>query len=119
MLGGGGLLDLGEPRIPSRVLAGVVGIQVDEAALDLPVADLEHVAPPPGAPLRHASAPGAILVLAVAGPLTDHDVAAREDPVEGRVVVADRPQRRADVAEHPADLLPAAGQPPLGEGNLC
>src|SRR5580693_5348684 len=41
-----------EPRIPGRVLRAVVGVEVDEAALDLPVADFEDVAPAAGRPLR-------------------------------------------------------------------
>src|SRR5205807_922161 len=80
----------GEPRIARRVLAGVVGIEVDEAAVDLPVADLEHVTPPPCAPLGHPGTPRPVAMLAVAGPLAHDHVAAREDPVEVRVVVTDR-----------------------------
>ena len=41
-------LKSGEPGVASCVLAGVIGIEVDEDALDLPIADLEHIAPPAG-----------------------------------------------------------------------
>ena len=56
---------LRDPGIAGGVLARVVGVEVDEAALDEEVADLEHVAPATRAPLRHAGAPRAVLVLAV------------------------------------------------------
>src|ERR1700729_4073226 len=90
MSGRHGLVGCAQPRVARRVLAGVVGVQVDEAALDLPVADLEHVAPPARAPVGDAGAPGPVLVLAVAGALAHDGVRAREDPVEVGVVVADR-----------------------------
>src|SRR5436190_14453933 len=61
-------LPVGQPRIARGVGAGVIGVEVDEAALDQEVADFEHVAPSTGAPLGHARAPGAVLVLAEAGP---------------------------------------------------
>jgi hypothetical protein len=34
-----------QPRIASDILAGVVGIEIDETPLDEPVANLEHIAP--------------------------------------------------------------------------
>src|SRR5262245_42024488 len=107
-----------DPRIAGRVLARVVRVEVDEAALDLPVADLEHVAPAAGAPLGHAGAPRAVLVLAVAGAFAHHQVAAGEDPVEVREVVLNRLQRAADVAEQLADLIATGGHAPLGEIHL-
>src|ERR1700759_2755712 len=67
-----GLVGRGQPRVAVPVLAGVGGGGGDEEALDLPIADLEHVAPASGAPLRDAGAPGAVLMLAVAGALA-HD----------------------------------------------
>src|SRR3954451_9435478 len=85
----------GEPRVTVPVGARVVGVEVDEAALDLEVADLEHVAPAAGAPFGHARAPRPVLVLAVRGPLGHDRVAAGEDPVEVRVVVPDGLQPRA------------------------
>src|SRR3954453_2914194 len=109
---------LGQPRVALRVLAGVVGIEVDEAALDLEVADLEYVAPASRGPVRHAGAPRAVAGLAVARALRDDRVGAGEDPVEVGVVVADRLQRRADVAEQLSDLLLAVGEAPLGEVDL-
>src|SRR5689334_7352452 len=106
-----------QPRIAAGVLAGVIRIEIDEAALDLPVADLEHVAPPAGAGLGHPGPPRAVAVLAVAGALADDHVA-RDHPVEVRVVVRDRLERAADVAEEPADLVAAVGDSPLGEVHL-
>src|SRR4051812_22049640 len=78
-----------QPRVSGGVLAGVVRVEVDEDPLDLPVTDLEHVAPAPGTPLRYTGPPGPVLVLSVTGALADHDVAAGEDPVEVGVVVLD------------------------------
>src|SRR3954470_7972592 len=104
-----------EPGVAGGVLAGVVGVEVDEAALDEEVADLEHVAPASGAPVRHAGPPRAVLVLAVAGALGDDRVAAGEDPVERGVVVLDRLEGAADVAEQLADFGLALGDSPLRE----
>src|SRR5215467_12144201 len=74
-------------------LAGIVGIEIDEAALDLPVADLEHVAP---APAPCSGAPWTVAMLAVACPFARQDVAATEDPIEVGVVVHDRFERAAE-----------------------
>src|SRR6185437_12797804 len=108
---------LGQPRVPLGVLGRIVRVQVDEAPLDLPVADFEHVAPPAGRPLGYPGPPGAVAVLAVAGALADHHVA-RDHPVEVGVVVDDGGQGGADVTEHLADVLLAVRQPPLGEVDL-
>ncbi|HYZ56312.1 MAG TPA: hypothetical protein VE733_22815 [Streptosporangiaceae bacterium] len=64
-----------EPQVTGRVPSGVVGIEVDEYPLNQPVADLEYVAPPSGAPFRDAGAPWPVAVLTVAGSLGDDDVA--------------------------------------------
>src|SRR4051812_3961292 len=109
---------LSQPGVAGGVLAGVVRVEVDEAALDEEVADLEHVAPPPSAPLRHSGPPRPVLVLAVRRPLGHDRVAAGEDPVEVGVVVADRLQLRPDLPEHLPDLLAAVGDPPLRERHL-
>src|SRR6202020_605878 len=113
-----GCLRAAQPRITLGVLGRVVGVEVDEAALDLPVADLEDVAPPARRPLRYPSPPRAVLVLAMAGALADDDVAAGEDPVEVRVMMGDRLEGRPYVGEELADLLRAIRQPPFGEVHL-
>src|SRR3954467_8953889 len=107
-----------QPWVAALVASRVVGVEVDEAALDLEVADLEDVAPASGAPFWDARAPRAVLVLAVRGPLGDDRVAPGEDPVEVRVVVPDGLQPRADVPEHLPDLLAPVGDPPLREHHL-
>src|SRR5690348_18356553 len=53
----------GQPGVTVLVGARVVGVEVDEAALDLEVADLEHVAPASRAPLRHPGPPRPVVVL--------------------------------------------------------
>src|SRR5580704_2015406 len=108
---------LGEPRVPLGVFARVVGVEVDEAALDLPVADLEDVAPSAGTPLGDPGPPGAVTVLAVAGALAYHHVG-REHPVEVGVMVDDQGDRAADVGEQLADGLLAGRESPLGEVDL-
>src|SRR6266516_6263914 len=108
----------GEPGVAGGVVAGVVGVEVDEAALDLPVADLEDVAPATRSPFGGAGAPGAVGVLAVAGALAGEGVAAGEDPVEVRVVVGDRLDGAADLGEQPADLVLAGRQAPFREVDL-
>src|SRR5947209_7898789 len=115
--GHAGVLAPGEPRVALGVLGRVVRIQVDEAPLDQPVADLEHVAPPARRPFRHPGPPRAVPVPAVAGALAHHHVA-RDHPVEMGVVVDNRGERGAHVAEHLADGLLAVGQAPLGEVDL-
>src|ERR1700674_2931416 len=60
-----------QPGVPGRVLAGVVRIEVDETPLDLPVPDLEDVAPTSGAPVGYSRAPRAVLMFAVTCPLRD------------------------------------------------
>src|SRR5882672_48811 len=107
-----------KPRIARRVLAGVIGVEIDEAALDQPVANLEHVAPAPRAPRGHIGAPRAVAMFAVARALADDKIGAGEHPVEIRVVVRDRLQCGADVAEQLADLLPAGGDAPFREIDL-
>src|ERR1700761_9354723 len=108
-----------EPRVPRGVPASVVGVEVDEAPLNQPVTDLEDVAPAAGAPLGDSCAPRTILVLAVARALGDHQVTAGEDPVEVRVVVRDRLDRPAHVAEELADLRLAGRESPFREVDLC
>ena len=105
-----------QPWIAVGVGACVVGIEVDEAALDEEVAHLEDVAP--AARVGHAGAPGAVLVLAVARALAGERVATAHDPVEVGVVVPDALQGPADVGEALSDRLLAVGQPPLGEVDL-
>src|ERR1700681_4082043 len=107
-----------QPGVAGGVLARVVRVEIDEAPLDLPVADLEYVTPAPGRRLGNAGPPRAVLVLSVAGPLADEHVSAGEDPVEVGVVVGDRLQGPAHVREELADLLLAAGQAPLREVHL-
>src|SRR5258706_15891390 len=46
-----------QPRIAGGVLARVIRVEVDEAALDQEVANLEHIAPAARAPLGDAGAP--------------------------------------------------------------
>src|SRR3954471_21486941 len=108
----------GQPGVAGGVPAGVVRVEVDEAALDQEVPDLEDVAPAARTPFGHAGPPGAVLVLAVTGALDDDQVGAGEEPGELAVVVLDRLERAADVGEQLADLLLAGGQAPLGEHDL-
>src|ERR1700675_2683717 len=94
-----------QPGVARGIGAGIVGVEIDEAALDLPIANLEHVAPAPGAVLGDAGAPLAVLVLAVAGAFADHEITAGKDPVEVRVMMLDRFDGAADIAEQFADLV--------------
>src|SRR4029453_16722232 len=107
-----------QPGVAGGVLPRVVGVEIDEHALDQEVADLEHVAPAARAPVGDARAPGAVLVLAVAGALAHQHVRAGEDPVELGVMVLDPLESGPDVAEQLADLLLARGDAPLGEVHL-
>lgn len=55
---------------------------------------------------------------AMASPLADDDVGAREDPVERSIMVGNAFKRAANIREQAADRLPAVGQPPFGEIDL-
>jgi hypothetical protein len=59
------------------------------------------------------------LVLAMARPLAHDEIAAREYPVEVRVVMDDGLQVAAEIAEHLADLRLAVGQALFWEMDLC
>ena len=59
-----------------------------------------------------------IAMFAVAGAFAYHHIAAREDPVEVRVVVDDPLEGAAHVPEQLADLVGAIGQAPLREVDL-
>src|SRR2546427_2006174 len=107
-----------EPRITSGVLARVVRVEVDEAALDLGVADLEDVAPAPRAMLRLAGLPWPVAVLADARPLDGECVCSGHDVIERWVVVEDRFERPAYIAEHPTDLVATFRDAPLREVDL-
>ena len=63
-----------EPGIARRVFARVVGVEIDEAPVDLPVSDFEHVAPATGSVLRNVRTPRPIAVPAVTRPLTNDEV---------------------------------------------
>ena len=65
-----------EPGIARRIFARVVGVQIDEAAVDLPISDFEDIAPATGPVLWNVGTPGPIAVLAVTRPLTDNEVLA-------------------------------------------
>src|ERR1700712_3841812 len=113
-----GVSSVFDPRISGGVLARIVRVEVDEAALDQPVADLEHIAPAAGAPLGHPGAPRPIGMLAVARSPADQQVAGREDPVEALEVMGDGLAPAAEVPEHLADLLTTLGDAPLGKVDL-
>src|SRR5271165_1998303 len=98
-----------EPGISRRVFSGVVGVEIDEDPLNPPIADLKDIAPAAGSMIGNAGAPGTVAVLAVARPFRDEDILARKNPIEVRVVMDDRLDRTADVAEKSADLLLAGG----------
>jgi len=65
-----------EPGIARRIFARVVGVEIDEAPVDLPITDFEDVAPATGSVLWNVSTPRPIAVLAVTRPLTDDEVLA-------------------------------------------
>ena len=88
-----------QPRVPLGVDAGVVGVQVDKAALYLEVADLEDIAPPARGPLRFTSPPWTVPVLTEAGTFDSQRICTREDPVERRIVVGDVVDCLPDIAE--------------------
>ena len=94
-----------QPRVPGDVLSGIIRIQIDEATPDKTVADLEHVAPSAGAPLRIAGLPRPIGMLAMACALAHDQVTAREYPIELGEMVRDRRERSADIGEQLADLV--------------
>src|SRR5262245_43664000 len=93
----------GEPGITRGVETGVVGIEIDEAALNQEVTYFEDVTPASG--VRNPGAPGAFPVLARARAFDGEDIGAGHDPVEGRVVVEDVRDAAAEVGKELKDLL--------------
>src|ERR1700752_369552 len=69
-------LFLVEPGIARRVFARVVGVEIDEAPVDLPISDFEDVAPTTGSVLRNVGGPRPIAMLAVTRPLANDEVLA-------------------------------------------
>src|SRR5215218_7866531 len=107
-----------QPRVPLGVDAGVVGIQVDKAALYFEVADLEDIAPPARGPLRFTGPPWTVAVLTEAGTFDSQRICTREDPVERRIIVGDVMDCLPDIAEELTDLLLTVGQTPLRKVDL-
>src|SRR5688572_25985988 len=105
-----------EPVVTRRVETSVIGIEIDEAALNQEVADLEDIAP--ASRMRHTGAPRPVLVFTGARTLDGEDVRAGHDPVERGVVVQDRFDPAAEIREELPDLLLAGRQPPLREEHL-
>jgi hypothetical protein len=56
-----------QPRVPRRIFTGIVRIEADEAAVNQPVADLEHIAPPARAPFGIAGASFSKIAFAISG----------------------------------------------------
>src|SRR5258706_9045926 len=108
----------GEPGITGGVLAGIVRVEVDEAALDPAVANFDDIAPAAGAVLRLAGLPRAVAMLADARPLDSEGVRSGHDVVERVVIVEDRFERPAHVAEHPTDLVATLPYAPFREIDL-
>jgi hypothetical protein len=69
-------LFLVEPGIARRVFARIVGVEIDETTVDLPISDFEDVAPTTGCVLWNVRAPRPIAVLAVTRPFTNDEVLA-------------------------------------------
>src|ERR1700722_15967968 len=65
-----------EPGVARGVFARVIRVEIDEAPLDLPVANFEHVAPASGAMLRNVGPPLPVPVLAVTCSLANDHVLA-------------------------------------------
>lgn len=94
-----------QPRVAADVLSGIIRIQIDEAMPDKTLADLEHVAPSTGAPLRLAGLPRPIGMLAMACALAYNQITAREYPSELGEMVRDRLEHTADIGEQLADFV--------------
>ncbi len=81
------LLSLTEPRVAVSIGPSVVGVQVDEDALNLEIADLEDIAPAPC--MRHSCTPlYAICGHSRRGPFYYHSISLH-DVVEIGIIVAD------------------------------
>src|SRR5467141_5297104 len=106
-----------EPGIALGVEAGVVGIEVDEAALDQEVANLEDVAP--AARVCDAGAPLSVAVDTGACSFTGERVGTGHDPVERGVIVQDALDKSTKIGEQLTDLFLAGCQAPFWKENLC
>src|SRR2546428_6601474 len=106
-----------EPGIALGVEAGVVGIEVDEAALDQEVPDLEDVAP--AARVCDAGAPLSVAVDTGACAFTGERVGTGHDPVERAVIVQDALDESTKIGEQVTDLFLAGCQAPVWKENLC
>src|SRR5579884_882890 len=111
------LLSLPEPWVPGSIAPSIVGVQVDEDALNLKIADLEDIAPAPC--MRHSCTPlYAICGHSRRGPFYYHEISLH-DVVEIGIVVADRLQDRAQISEQSLIFAPTSGKPPFWEIDLC
>lgn len=106
------------PRVAGGILARVVRVQVNKAALNQAAADLENVAPAARSPIRIARAPRSVGVLAMAGTFANDRLAAGKYPVQAGIVVRDRFQPTPQISKQLLDLFPSLRHAPLREINL-
>src|SRR5262245_4294206 len=86
-----------EPRVPGRVESGVIRIQINEAALDEEISNLEYIAP--ASSMGHAGPPGSIDMSSGACSFDGKRVGAGHDPIKRGVVMENLFDKAAEVAE--------------------
>src|SRR5689334_15263417 len=86
-----------EPRVPSRVESGVIRIQINEAALDEEISNLEDIAP--SSSMGYPGTPRSIDMSSGACSFDGKRVGASHDPIKRGVVVENLLDKAAEVAE--------------------
>ena len=105
-----------EPRVAGRIESGVIRVQINEAALDEEISNLEDIAP--ASSMCYAGPPRSIDMSSGACSFDGERVGAGHDPIKRGVVVKNMLDEAAEVAEELTDLFLTGRQTPFRKEDL-